>query len=232
MQRIDLERAFVVHSYPYRETSALLELLTCQHGRVGIVARGVKRAKSPLRVLLQPFAPLLVSFSMRGDLGTLRAAERAHTLPPLSGSSLIAAMYLNELVMRTTHRHDPHPGLFDAYAFTVESLASFGVDELLLRRFEKRLLDEVGYGLMLDHDASSGEAIDPSARYRYHVQRGPERDDDASSLGVSVQGTTLLALANESALDQAGLREAKLLMRAEIDAHLGNRPLLTRAIFR
>ena len=232
MERSELEAAFVVHQYPFRETSALVDLLTRTHGRISVVARGVKRPKSPFRLVLQPFSPLLVSWRARGELGTLERAERSGNAPPLLGAALMSGLYLNELVVRLTHRFDPHPQLFDAYADTVYSLATLGLSETSLRRFEKQLLDELGYGLQLAHDAMSGEPIIAGERYLYHPQSGPVRDLGGSRGGIVITGATLLALAGGDELSCDMLREAKQLMRAEIDAHLGHRPLSARQLFR
>ncbi len=231
-ERHDLEPAFVVHLRPYRETSALLELLTRNHGRVCVVARGCKRPRSPLRLLLQPFEPLLVSWSARGELGTLRDAERAWVAVPLSGAALLSGLYMNELVVRLTHRFDPHPGLFDAYVQALRQLATPTSMELTLRRFEKQLLEEVGYGLMLEREASSGAPVRAGMRYRYLPQSGPIPATGAGGTGVPVSGHTLLALAANGSLDASMRREAKRLMRSEIDSLLGDRPLTVRRLSR
>ncbi len=240
-ERHSLQPAYVLHLQPYRESSALLNLFTRDQGRVAIVARGVRRSRSSSRVLLQAFTPLLVSWSSRGELGTLTGVERGSALSPLAGQALISGLYLNELVMRLTHRFDPHPELFACYAQAIGSLAgvSAGAGTAIedgLRQFEKHLLQELGYGLLLERDARSAQLVRPEALYRYHIQHGPVlhqpgQGQDGDSQGVPVHGRTLLALLNGSALGEQERAEAKRLMRAEIDSHLGGRPLASRRMF-
>lgn len=231
-QRTDLEPAFVVHRRPYRETSALLETFTREHGRVALVARGARRPRSSLRAALQPFVPVLIGWSARGELGTLRHVETPVSVPVLDGRALLSGLYLNELLMRLLHRNDPHPELFDAYAEALHALREDEGAERALRRFEKRTLDAVGYGMMLEHEAGSGAPVECGQRYAYDPQQGPMSPPAAPNNAVEVSGETLLALAEDAPLDASGLREAKRLMRAVIRVHLGDRPLSSRALFR
>lgn len=228
--RVLLAPAFVLHSRPFRNTSALVEAITREHGRVGLVARGLRNARRPLRGIMQPFVPLLVSWSGRGELFTLTGAEAAGGAVPLSGSRLITGLYLNELLMRLMHRYDPHPELFDLYAQTLTTLGETGFEELILRRFELGLLQAIGYAVVLDHDVASGEAIAPEADYIYDLERGPRRAVDHDDDGILVKGTTLLALAHGCGETPCGTPE-KRFMRAVIAHHLGGRPLNTRSYF-
>lgn len=232
VQRVDLEPAFLLHRRAYRETSALLETFTREHGRVGLVARGARRPRSPLRAALAPFVPVLIGWSGRGELGTLRSVEAPTGARALEGRALLSGLYLNELLLRLTHRNDPHPSLFDAYASAIEALHAGGDDELALRRFEKHTLDAIGYGMLLDREADTAQPVVAEARYAYRPDHGPTRDAARHGESVEVSGATLLALAAEADLDAAAQREAKHLMRFVIRAHLGDRPLATRALFR
>jgi len=227
----ELEPAYVLHRRPYRETSALLEIFTRAHGRIALVARGARRPRSVLRAALTPFAPLLLSWSGRGEVGTLRAAERQHQPVTFGGEMLLSGLYLNELLMRLTHRHDPHPELFDAYAKALRALEDAMDAELTLRVFEKRMLEAIGYGMLLDREAESGLPVVREQRYAYRADRGPDPAAAHRGDGVEVSGATLLALANEQPLDEAGRREAKRLMRCVLRLHLGDRPLASRAMF-
>ena len=67
--RIQEELAFVLHSYPFRETSLVLEVFSRQHGRVPLVARGARRPKSALRGLLMSFQPLALSWFGKHEFG-------------------------------------------------------------------------------------------------------------------------------------------------------------------
>jgi len=230
--RVDLEPAFLLHRRPWRETSALLEVFSREHGRVGLVGRGARRPRSALRAALRAFTPLLLSWSGRGELATLRAVEVTGHIVELERDALPGGLYMNELVMRLTHRHDPHPSLFEAYREAVVNLASARPVADTLRRFEKRLLEAIGYGLSLEHDARSGQPLVREDRYVYHREEGPVRAEGACGDAVEVSGATLLALAAETPLTPHEQQEAKRLMRFVLRAHLGERPLATRGLFR
>jgi DNA repair protein RecO (recombination protein O) len=229
--RVAQEPAFVLHHHDYGETSLLLEMFTRQHGRLGLIAKGARRARSPLRAALIPFQPLVVGFSGRGELPTLTAAEPLAAAPVLYGEALFCGLYLNELLLRLLHRHDPHERLFESYT---EALARLGgVDaEAVLRVFEKRLLDDIGYGLVLDRDIEDGTALVPEDEYRYLPERGPVAARATGEEGILVHGRTLLGLAAECLDDALSRHEAKRLLRALLARHLGGRPLMSRQLFR
>jgi len=229
--RIAQEPAFVLHHHDYSETSLLLEVFTRTHGRLGLLAKGARRARSPLRAALIPFQPLVVSFSGRGELPTVTAAEPLAPAPLLGGELLFCGLYLNELLLRLLHRHDPHEHLFDRYAEALGHLAANTRTEAVLRIFEKRLLDEIGYGLVLDHDVEQGTPVRPEAMYRYQPERGAV-PDAADRDGVRISGRSLLALATEDLGEAQALHDAKSLLRTLLARHLGDRPLLTRNLFR
>ena len=229
---MDLQSAFLLHRRAFRESSAILEVFSRNHGRIGMVARGANRPRSSLRAALIQFAPLLMSWSGRGELATLRAVEPAATPGLLTGKALLSGMYLNELVMRLTHRHDAHPDLFDAYSEAITALGTDGALEQILRVFEKRVLESIGYGLTLEFEADDGEAICANERYRYLADRGPTRNPRLTGEAVEVSGQTLLTLAAELPLSTIGQHEAKRLMRFLLAIHLGGRPLASRELFR
>lgn len=125
--RVEDEPAFVLESRPYRETSALLELLTAGHGRVAVVARGIRAEggrQTTRRAVLEPFRRLHVGFSGRGEVLTLTAAETGQAPLRPVGPALFAAMYVNELVLRLTARSDPAPALFARYGRWLDELAA------------------------------------------------------------------------------------------------------------
>ena len=232
LERIDLDPAFVLHARPWRESSLLVEVFAREHGRLGLVARGARRPRSRMRGLLQPFIPLLLSWRGRGELATLAGAEAEGAVLPPSGSTAIVGFYLNELLMRFLHRHDPEPALFDHYRAALDTIANEDDPEPVLRIFEKRLLEAMGYALELEREADSGLAIEPDRRYRYVMEAGPTRLTSDASPGTCVHGSTLLALAEERIIDPCTLREAKRLMRSVIDAHCGGRGLTSRRLWR
>lgn len=219
-QRIQLEPAFVLSRRPYRETSALLEIFSEAHGRVGLVARGAQSPKSKLRGLLEPFKPLLLSWSERGELGTLTGAEgapgRAHRL---AGEAVFCGWYVNELLLRLITRHDPHPALFALYQTTLAGLSS-GDDERVLRQFEKQLLAELGYGLLLPQE------LDPALTYRYDWDEGPLPSEQG------YRGDSLIALAEGNLQTAQHLRDAKHLLRDALARHGAGTELKTPRLLR
>ena len=225
-----LEPAYVLHQYPYRDSSLLLEVFSRHHGRLGLVARGARSARARWRGQLQGFSPLLLSWSLRGELGTLTGLEARGGTAALAGRHLLSAYYLNELILRLVARHDPHPGIFDAYEGALQELG--GREEPALRIFEKRLLEELGYGLLLDRTADAGLPVEPEASYAYQLERGPVRCDNPADSGLYLRGSSLLSLHHEALADPQARRDAKRLLRAALSIYLGSRPLKTREVSR
>ncbi|MEP7328501.1 MAG: DNA repair protein RecO [Betaproteobacteria bacterium] len=239
-QRHDDEPAFVLHAYPYRETSLIVEAFTERHGRVPMVARGAKRPRSELRGLLQAFQLLTLSWAGAGEMKTLVKAEWRGGMPLPRGSSLLCGFYVNELLLKLLPREDAHAQLFTAYAQTLRSLASAtapAAQAALLRRFELRLLAELGYALPLARDVESGTAIDAAGLYHYAPERGPrlatryEAREPDPRLRL-VRGATLIALATEDFSDPDSAAEAKRLMREVLDHYLDARHIFSRRVVR
>lgn len=237
--RINNEPGFVLHTYPFKETSVVAEVFTRSHGRVALIARGARRPASALRGLMQPFSPLLLSWFGKADLKTLHAVEWQGGMPAPQGRALMCGFYLNELLLRLLARADAHEALYDRYVDTLEQLAGeagAGDDERgiylerILRRFEKTLLSEIGYGATFDVDAESGAGIDPAARYVFQPERGALRS--VGQPGCAVSGQTLIDLAADRFDRPATLAEAKALMRTLINHTLGAKPLYTRQLLR
>ena len=229
--RITLEPAYILHARPYRESSLLLEILGQENGRVGLVARGARGARSRWKNMLQPFRPLLLSWSQRGELGTLTAADQVASPPALAGEPLFCGLYSNELMMRFLQRSDPHPGLFDSYSHLLGELASGHSLQRSLRKFEMQLLQAAGFGLQLDPEVGSDEQIVTEAWYRYVPESGPQRSEYTSEQANElVSGAALLALKSGEVEDQY-LKELKALMRKLIRFHLGDKPLKSQALF-
>jgi DNA repair protein RecO (recombination protein O) len=218
--RIDHQPAFILHARAYRETSLLLECLTRDHGRVGLVARGVRRERARIpRALLQPLVPIGLGWNGRGELATLTQVEATGPVLDLAGDTLLCALYLNELVLRITPRQDPHPQLFDDYEETLARLARGEPQAWTLRRFERDLLAHLGYGLVLDVEGDGGMPLDPARDYAYRHEHGPTPWRDARD-GVRLRGAALLALARDEIPDNEYLPSLRRLMRAVIAAHL------------
>ncbi len=217
---IEQQPAFILHSRAYRETSLLLECLTRDHGRVGLVARGVRRERARIpRALLQPLTPIQLGWSGRGELATLNQIEAVAAGFDLQGDALLCALYLNELVLRLVPRADPHPQVFAAYLETLARLARAESLAWTLRRFERDLLAQIGYGLVLDTQAD-GAPIDPSSDYAWRIEHGIVAWRDTRD-GVRLRGSALLALAHDHAPQLGDLPALKRLMRTAIAQHLG-----------
>lgn len=223
---------YILHQRPYRETSLILEVFSREHGRLGLVARGARRAGNRQRPLCQPLRRVEATWFMRAELGTLTQIEAAGVSIPLTGESVIAAFYLNELLMRLLHRHEPHPRLFDAYEQALDGLHRKGTREAVLRVFEKRLLQALGYGLILDHEILNGEPLDEGREYFYLAEQGPSSEPAPGGRSVRVSGATLNALQREDLADAAQLVEAKRLLRMILAGHLGQKPLASRDLYR
>jgi DNA repair protein RecO (recombination protein O) len=229
--RISLEPSYILHSRPYRETSLLLEALSRAHGRVGLIARGARGARSRWKSLLQPFRPLLLSWSQKGELGTLTAADQVASPPPMHGESLFCGLYANELTTRFLQRSDPHPELFEHYRALVGELAAGVQPQPLLRLYEANLLQSAGFGLQLEHEHGSSDGIQASAWYVYLPESGPRRrDPEAGTQQNLVSGAALLAL-KSGKIEDRHLKELKALMRQLIRYHLGDRPLNSQFLF-
>lgn len=217
--------AFVLHSRAYRETSALVDFLTPQ-GRLRAVLRS---ARGKAGTLARPFVPLEVEFRGRGELKNVGRMEGAGVASWLVGEALFSGLYLNELLIRLLPAEDPHPTVFDHYAATLQALAQGRALEPLLRSFEWRLLDDLGYGFALDIDIN-GDPLDPGGMYRLQVDAGLER---VYLLQPGLfQGTELIAMAEADWNTPGALSAAKRLMRQALAVHLGGRPLVSRELFR
>ena len=232
--RVQLQPAYVLHHRPYRDTSRILELFTRDHGRLTVFARGArggKRAASSLTSVLQPFHRVLVSYSGRGEAGQLTGAEFDGGFCELPVARSLSGFYLNELLMRLFERHDAHADVFGLYDTTLDRLKLVANDEgVVLRIFEKRLLEMSGYGLLLDREAQTGEAVEPNRIYRYVPERGVTRVDGVAEGPLLFSGTSLLALSCETFADAGERSDARRLLRAALDQYLSGRQLRSREV--
>ncbi len=241
-----LAPAYLLHRRPYRNSSLILDLFTQEHGRLSVVAKGVKKARLPIFRYCQPFLPLLVSWVGRSDLKTLVDIEAQRPLADasmharLEGNALISALYLNELLMRLLPPGDPHGDLYHNYQLALRALlqSESSQIEVTLRLFEKALLSELGFGLPLAHDPQ-GEPWVAEAWYAFLPEHGFEKIDQqtenaaggrADYCGVCLPGRVLLAMAHDDYAQPETLRYAKKLMRAALQVQLGSKPLKTRQL--
>lgn len=231
-ERVDGQSAFVLHSRPYRETSALVDFLTPDYGRISLLVRGVRQAKSKQRMATQSFSPLTLSWTGRGDLKTLTHFESDGYWPLLTGRSLCCGMYLNELMYRLLSVRDPAPRLFAVYKLTLQSLPDAELEERVLRIFEHRLLDELGLAPSFKQELHSLQDINPKRYYSLHDFQGfYPLDENELNQTRGYLGEHLIAIGNDDYDDPEVCRMAKRLMRQLIQQQLGGKPLASRALF-
>jgi DNA repair protein RecO (recombination protein O) len=229
-QRVDGAAAFLLHARPFSESSLVLDVFARNHGRLALLARGARRPRSALRGVLIGFQPLELGWFGGGGVKTLAKAEWIGGLPLLTGKCLLLGYYLNELLLKLMPREDAHPLLFDAYASALVALAGGAEESAELRRFEKTLLRELGYGLALDREAGSGTPVQRDQRYVYQIESGAVKATDEVA-GPTLSGKTLLDLAADDYRDPRTLAESKLLMRQLMTHYLGGQALQSRRIF-
>lgn len=230
--RVLQQPACIVHRHDYSESSLLLELFTRDFGRVGVIAKGARRHKSGARGLLNPFSPLLLSWTGRGELGVLTETETNGLPVVLSGEALYCGFYINELLLRLLHRHDAHEALFEGYQNCLNALQTGQSNDAALRIFEALLLQEIGYGLVLDRDTVDNMPIHADWRYEYIADSGPRRLQSGvdAQQGIEIQGASLLALVNGKLGEPHILKDLKRLTRFVLERHLGGRPLNSRKL--
>ena len=229
-KRVDGQAAYVLHLHPFSETSLVVDVFTREHGRLPLLARGARRPRSAMRGLLMSFQPLELGWFGGGEVKTLAKAEWLGGMPLLGGRCLLLGYYLNELLLKMLPREDAHSALFDAYAEALRALAGGGADAPELRRFEKTLLKELGYGLTLDVDMETGKPVAAEGEYTYLIERGPVAGSGADG-APALRGKTLLDMAADDYSDPRTRLESRRLMRQLIAHHMGGKPLQSRRVF-
>lgn len=230
-RRIQNEPAWLLHHRPFRDSSQILDILSRDHGRLAVVAKGSRGAKSKLRGILRPFLPLQLSWVIRSDLGTLTGAEMDGAPISLAGDALLSGYYVNELILNLLHRHDPQPEIFLAYGKTIERLAGSQDVAPGLRAFELELLRMLGYALNLDHDTETQEPLGSQQQYEYRAEQGPVPVSDREGPMVFT-GAELDAIRKQQFKDPAVLRNAGSLLRNVIAYHLDGKELKSRKVLR
>lgn len=230
--RQDNQPVYVLHTYPFKETSLVVELFSREFGRVAAVAKGARRPRSAMRGMLQAFQPLQATWSGKAELKNLHSMEWGAGLLLLRGEALMCGFYLNELLLRLLPREDGHDALFDYYSQTLRILAQDQVPPATtLRRFELKMLQEMGYAVPLQQDAE-GEVIEAEQVYAYWAEHGalPITHHAAQANGVQLSGKTLLAMAQDDYSDVLTQQQSKQLMRNLLAHYLGEKPLHTRQL--
>jgi DNA repair protein RecO (recombination protein O) len=228
--RIAEQPSFVLHSYPYRETSLILDVFSRDHGRVALVAKGAKRPHSALRGVLQTFQPLGLSWTGKGEVRTLTQAEWVGGMLPLAGDALLCGFYVNELLVKFCAREDAHPALFNHYVLTLSRLAHGEPALYALRSFERVLLRETGYAMALNKTITRQPVI-AGQKYVFDPERGVrDASDDVPSQWPVISGQTLLDMEKDEYSRPQTAAQSKTLMRFLLNVYLGGTPLATRQI--
>lgn len=230
--RQDNQAVYVLHTYPFKETSLVVELFAHSFGRVATTAKGARRPRSAMRGMLQSFQPLLATWSGKQELKTLHGLEWGGGLLLLQGEALMCGFYLNELLLRLLPREDPHEALFEYYSATLKTLANGQDLASTLRRFELKLLQELGYAIPLLTDESEAP-IDEAITYRYEAEHGAIASSGTLSRnknGVQLLGKTLLDMAKDDYSNVQTQQQSKQLMRYLLAHYLGDKPLHTRQL--
>jgi len=227
--RVAAQPAFILHSYPYKETSLIIDVFTRQYGRIALVAKGAKRPHSQLRGALQTFQPLTISWSGKSDLQVLTAAEWVGGMPPLEKNALLCGFYLNEIIVKLWQRDDPQPLLFDEYVATINQLAHVEPVPILLRKFELNLLKMAGVVNDLSFCTHQRTKVNPYILYIVDPESGtrPATEHEA---GIKVHGKTLIDMQAANYSDANTQMQSKLLMRSLLAHHLHGNPVHTRQI--
>ena len=209
-------------------------------GRISAVVKGARRkARGGSHAgVLQPFTPLLVATSGRGELKTLSRLELAGAGIDLAGERVFSGFYLNELLVRLLPKFVSCPTLFALYGGTIDALVATEA-ELDLRKFELMLLEELGYGLRFDTDANN-DPVEATNAYLYDPSMGfvPRAFglDDAKNTEGHLQGDQLLNMAdwlfNGDGLQASNRRGLKELIRLALQLQLGDRPLKSRELLK
>lgn len=237
----DFQRAFVLHSRPYRETSLLLDLMTESTGMVSAICKGAKRGKNNTNGLLQPFSPLMIQLKGKHDLAVIASVELTQVPYKLLSKNLIVGFYLNELLLKLLHKHEPHPQIFERYTQTLNVLATLGDVEPSLRMFEFNLLSEIGYGFDFTMDAETHQPILKNDTYYLILDHGfvkasqlieqtTEKLVSSGSKSYNLSGKSLLDIDISDYSDPQTRRDAKFIARATIDSLLGSNKLKTRQV--
>ena len=233
--RVSLEPCYILHTRPYHESSLLLEIFSMNHGLVALVARGARRKKNTSRYLFHPLRRLLLSWVIRGDLGTLTAIEAdGAAVVTRNARYLYGVLYINELILRLLRRYQPNSQLFHIYAETLHTLQQVEETDIVLRYFEKNVLQHLGYGLLLDREADVGAPVCAEMSYSYRICDDPGPVRKVHKNAVPISGKALLSLHQETLEQQstATLEELKILMRMVIEQHLGGKQLQCRQLYR
>lgn len=229
--KVELTPCYILHRRDYSETSLILEVFSREYGRINLIAKGAKRNKKQQRDSFNLYQQYNISWSIKSELGILTDIE-AITFSSLKSEQMMTGFYMNEILLRLLHKHEPHSELFDSYDISINNLKSGESEQVILRYYEKNLLQSIGYGIILDHEVETGESLSNEKKYFYKIDSGPVADSKQNDDGIIVSGKTLLELDNETLSDSKNINEAKLLLRLILKRHLGDKPLASKKLYK
>ena len=232
--RVESEPGFILHTIPYRETSLLVDIFTLNHGCLRCVAKGFRKPnKKGIAKTLFPYTEHHFQWQGRGELKTLIQADPIQAPVFLKQESLFVGLYINELLYKLLHQNDPHPSLYDFYHQLMAQLSSSAIEQAVLRRFEILLLEELGYGLVLDAEAETGQAVSAEHLYYYIPDQGLKLIQDQNANKThALSGADIIALSQGQLEQKSVLRTAKQLTRRVIDFYLDGKALNSRELYR
>jgi len=233
-QRVQQQPAFVIHTRAYTESSLIVEIFTQDYGRLGLLAKGARNPKNYRRGFLQPFQPLLLSWTGRGELPILSSVEQDSKLLFFDYKSRVCGFYANELIYKLLHRRDPSPDIFIAYKALMSKLdlqLSLIEREKNLRKFEKELLAQLGYALILDRDIDNQELINPEFVYQYIPELGPKIYSSSSTHSpLIVSGMVLHCIYRDQYPNESLMQQAKQFMRYILQISLSGKVIHSRQL--
>jgi DNA repair protein RecO (recombination protein O) len=230
-QVIEGEPAYLIHQRPYSETSQIINLFSRHYGRVDAIAKGSKRPKSKFKSFLQPFSPILVSWSGRSQLKTLRSVDiSSGKQSNVSRKHLMSAFYLNELILSFLTTADPYPDLFDAYSLAINNLSNADSSEIILREFEIQLLTEIGYAINFQTEAMSSKKIEPNLSYRFIAEEGFVSSVTSSARDALIKGSVIQSIDRKDFSQPETMRAAKRIIRESVKYHLSGKELNTKKV--
>ncbi len=231
--RVSAHPCYILHMRHYRETSLLLQVFSREYGRIDLLAKGAKRKSNNNRFQFRLYRRLLLAWVGRGELGTLTHIEPDSTMNDWKLRQIMSGFYLNEILIRLLHKHEAHPDLFEAYDAVLSKLHKDYPEGAIIRYFEKKLLQSLGYGLILNQETAAGGAIEMGDRYYYQHDAGPSLRPPDSNHYIEISGRALIALDQETidASDEEIQMETKKLMRFVLGIYLGDKPLASRQLY-
>ena len=210
-----------------------MKFFTSEYGAISGVVRSVKGKSAKNAAVIQPFLPLHLAWKGRTDLKSVTTIEEAGKASFLKRDHLLSAFYVNELMVRLLQEGEPLLLLFGTYCEVLTQLEQGGEIEGILRKFEKHLLDQLGYGVSYSQDARSGNKLEAQTCYEFVSNVGFIQ---ASESGVGrpktlIQGEAILAMAVDDYSQVSTRLIAKRVMRQSLASHLGDKPLYSRSLF-